>query len=97
MASIKGLDKLSRDLKDAQRALSALDGDLAEVSFNPEDPASIEAAVRHVNDTIDQRVGRYLQNPIIGPLVEGMKERYRSAIMDRAAEARLRGEKSDGE
>ncbi len=35
--SITGLDKLQRDLADAQRAFQSLDGTLATLEFEPDD------------------------------------------------------------
>ena len=86
---ISGLDTLNRQLADAQSALEALDGELGSVSFDPNDPASIELAIQSVGTTIDEKVAPFADNPVIAPLVEGMKEQYREAIINRAAEARL--------
>jgi len=91
---ITGLDKLQKDLKDAQRALSELDGELGGVNFDPNDPASIEGAIQSVSRMIDDRLGEYSSNPIVVPLAEQMKEKYRESILEKAAEARL---KSDGD
>ena len=88
MFKITGLDNLSRDLEDAQKAMSAMDGELGSVRFDPHDPASIEAAIQEVEKLIDERLGSYASNPIIGPLAEGMKEQYRQGIVDKAAAAR---------
>ncbi|MDH1767359.1 hypothetical protein N5D37_17280 [Comamonas aquatica] len=57
MFKITGLDKLQKNLKDAQRALSELDGELGVVNFDPNDPASIEGAIQSVNRMIDDRLG----------------------------------------
>lgn len=97
MFQISGLDELSKQLTDAQKALEALDGELGTVSFNPEDPASIEAAIQSVETIIDERLGAYAINPIVAPLVEEMKGKYREAIIDRAAEARLKGSDDNAE
>lgn len=97
MIKISGLDKLQRELEQAQRAMKAIDGELTQVSFDPEDPASIEAAIQQVNDVIDQRLGAYSKNAIVAPLIDQMKDRYRHAILERAAEARLEGGDNDGE
>ncbi len=86
---ISGLDVLSRHLADTQKALEALDGELGTVSFDPNDPASIEMAIQEVDSTINERVAPFADNPVIASLVVGMKEKYREAILDRAAEARL--------
>lgn len=89
MLKITGLDKIQKNLKDAQHALSELDGELGVVNFDPNDPSSIEAAIQSVNRMIDERLGEYSSNPIVGPLAEEMKEKYRESILEKAAEARL--------
>lgn len=97
MFKITGLDKLSRDLEDAQKAMSEMDGKLGSVSFDPHDPASIEAAIQEVERLIDERLGSYASNPIVGPLAEGMKKQYRQGIIDKAAAARSGEDDASGE
>ena len=92
MFEITGLDRLQKQLKEAEEAFAELDGNIGEVSFNPADPASIEAAINDVERMIDERVGRYSDNPIVAPAIEGMKEQYRAAIIEKAAAARLQSE-----
>lgn len=86
---IQGLDALTKQFDEAQKAIAELDGELGVVSFDPQDPGSIEAAIKEVEATIDAKVGRYASNPIVAPLIDGMKEQYRQGIIDRAAAARL--------
>lgn len=58
MIKITGFDKLEGQLRDAaQKALEGLDGEMGTVSFNPHDPASIEAAVQEMERLVDERVG----------------------------------------
>jgi len=92
---IEGLDKLNNDLENAAQALGELDGELGRVSFDPNDPASIDQAIRSVNSMIDERVSGFEDNPIIEPLVEEMKATYRQAILDKAAAARLGSNEED--
>ena len=92
MFKITGLDKMQRELKQAQDALKELDGDLGSVSFDPEDPASIEHAISTMRQIVDDRVAGYESNSIIGPMADQMKEQYRLAILEKAAEARLKGD-----
>lgn len=92
MLKITGLDKLQKDLDEAQLALSELDGELGTVSFNPHDPGSIEIAIQSVYRMVDERAGQYTSNPLIGPLVEQMKDSYRENILQKAAEARLQAD-----
>lgn len=96
MFKITGLDDLNKQLIDAQNALEALNGELGTVNFDPDDPASIEGAIQSVEAIIDDRILQYASNPIIAQLAEEMKEKYREAIIDRAAEARLK-DSDDGE
>ncbi|MGH1398398.1 MAG: hypothetical protein ACRBCT_04210 [Alphaproteobacteria bacterium] len=89
MLKIDGLDRLQKELKQAQDALSELDGEIGSVSFDPNDPASLERAISEMERVIDERVGRYANNKIVAPLVEQTKEHFRAEILNKAARARL--------
>ncbi|MCB2013315.1 MAG: hypothetical protein KDE67_00305 [Sphingobium sp.] len=93
MFKITGLDKLTRELDEAQKAFAEIDGELGAVNFDPNDPASIEAAIQGMEEMIDAKLGAYANNSIVSPMVDEMKEKYREAIIEKAAEARL----GDGE
>jgi len=86
---IEGLDKLQRDLKEAEKAMEEIDGSLGEVSFDPEDPASIDAAIQAAHRMIDEKMGPYARNPLVGPMIEGTKEHFRDAIIEQAQANRL--------
>lgn len=92
MLKITGIDKLQKELKQAEQALSELDGELGVVKFDPHEPSSIEAAIQSVNQMIDNRIEPYIDNPIVGPLAVQMKEIYRESILQKAAEARLQSD-----
>jgi hypothetical protein len=87
---IAGLDEIHRELADAQRAMEDVDGELGTVRFDPHDPTSIERAISEVDRMIDERLGRYADNAIIGPMIQEMKESYRGGIIESAAAARLK-------
>ena len=89
MFKVTGLDKLTKELEDAQRALAQIDGDIGNVSLDPHDPASLEQAIVAMEQMIDAKVGRYAKNAIVGPMIEQMKEQYRAGILQKAAAARL--------
>lgn len=89
MLKITGLDRLSRELEEAQEAFSEIDGDLGSVNFDPNDPASIESAIQSMEEMIENRLGRFADNSIVAPMMSEMKEKYREAIVEKAAEARL--------
>lgn len=95
MIEMKGFDELRKTLADAQKALEGLDGDLGQVRFDPADPASIEAAIAEAERIIDERIGSYAANPIVSQISEGLKQNYRTGIIDRAAAARLEGGRTD--
>lgn len=95
MIKITGLDQLSRHLENANKALQALDGQLTTVNFDPSDPSSIEAAIQQVNTTINEKIGKYGDNSVVGPLAQQMKEKYREAIVEKAAAERLKGNSTD--
>lgn len=93
---ITGLDELEKQLQMAQEALKNVEGQFGTVQFDPNDPESIEGAMRQVDAIIDERLGGYLDNPIIGSLSEGMKEKYKEAILEQAQVKRLAGESNNG-
>ncbi|TCO82777.1 hypothetical protein EV699_104169 [Plasticicumulans lactativorans] len=89
MFKIDGLDKLTRQLEQAQQALEEFDGELGTVNFDPNDPASIEAAIQQANATLEAKVSPWVDDPLVAQMVDGMKEQFREAIIERAAAARL--------
>lgn len=93
---LSGLDKLQRQLEEAQKALESLDGDLTTVQFDPHDPSSIETAIQKVEQTIDERVGQFANNPFVAPLIEQAKEHFRETIIQKATASRLGGNVEDG-
>ena len=84
---IKGLDKLQRGLREASDALKALDGKIGSVHFNPNDPASVDAAISEVNAMIDDRVAPWKDNALVKQVASGLKERYAAGIRERAKQA----------
>jgi hypothetical protein len=55
---IEGLDKLQRELQDAERALMTLDGTIANLKFDPDDRQSVQNAIRQMETAIDTKVAR---------------------------------------
>jgi hypothetical protein len=88
MLKITGLDKLQKQLEDAQRAFKALDGQFATVNFDPDDAQSVEAAIRTMESAIDSKVAPYRGNAMVANIVPQLKEKYRAAILERAKQAR---------
>ncbi len=97
MFSITGLDSLQKTLSEAQIALEAVNGELGTLTFNPEDPESIEAAIAESERLVDERLGAYSGNMIVEPLIQQMKDAFRTAVIEKAAEARLKDDEANDE
>jgi hypothetical protein len=87
---ITGLDDLQRDLGQASQALEALGGELTTVKFDPNDPSSVDLAIADVEAAIDAKVASFRGNPIVEQFVEGIKEQYRSDLLERASAERFK-------
>ena len=85
---ITGLNKLQRDLKDAERAFRSLDGTIATLHFDPTEPASVLSAIGQMENAIDEKKARYRGNAMVESIAAQMKENYREQIEERAALAR---------
>lgn len=92
MIKISGLDALTRKMNELARFAKEVDGELATVSFDSTDPASIEAAISQMEAAIDQKSISYGRNNIVSNLVQQMKENLRHQILEKAAAARLKGD-----
>jgi hypothetical protein len=90
--ALKGMNELARKMKELERAFAALDGEITSVGFDPNDPQSIELAIQQMEGAIDERVGDSSRNDMVHGIVTEMKERYRLAILERAAAGRTDAE-----
>lgn len=77
MIELKGFGDLARVLSDAQKAIAGLDGDIGTISFNPHEPASLEAAIARMEALIDERLRGYERNPIVKDLAAQANPRGR--------------------
>ncbi|MEQ8693781.1 MAG: nucleotide-binding protein [Gammaproteobacteria bacterium] len=91
---ITGLDKLQKDLKDAERAFCSLDGTIATLHFDPHEPASVLSAIGQMEKAIDEKTLLYRGNAMVESIAAQMKEEYRQQIEERAALARSEKEAS---
>ena len=89
---IEGFDGLMKKMKQVEDALGDLDGEIAQVEFDPQDPISIEKAIEELNAAVDQRIAGFSHNNWVTEIANGLKERGRSHILERAAAARLKGD-----
>jgi hypothetical protein len=72
--------------RDVMAELTAVVGSLEnwemDLSFDPADPASVEAASAAMEEAIDGQAYRFPGNDPVMDLADQMKERYRQAIRD---------------
>ena len=92
---ITGLDALTRKIKELEKAVASLDGDIASLTFNPYDPQSIERAIQELNAAIDEKVAGYAPKKIVASIAEELKENCRNTILERASAARLEEENKE--
>jgi hypothetical protein len=81
---ITGLDKLQRELADAQRALRALNGTITTLKFDPTDPKSVERAIHQMEGAVDSKVVSYRGNDLVAKVARGLKDEYRKKILERS-------------
>jgi len=86
---ITGLDAIMKKTEQMSKFASEIDGELASVNFDPNDPASIEAAMQEINDAIDEKTRSYERNDWIQNLAEQLKEQARNSLLEKAAAARI--------
>lgn len=84
-----GLDAITKKMDQLAKFAGDLDGDIANVSFDPQDPASIDRAIQEVNAAVDAKAASYGRNDWVENAATELKEQAREAILERAAAARL--------
>jgi hypothetical protein len=83
MAEVRGLNELQRNLKELQLALESLNGTIAEIPINPNDPASVRKAVKEMEAAVDRKVAPYGNNKMVSVVIGAAKDEYRKALLKR--------------
>lgn len=83
MFKITGLDKLTREMDELAKFAESIDGNLTTVKFNPDDPASVQAAVRQMEAAVDVKAAPYRSNNLVMNLASKSKEQFRQAIQSK--------------
>lgn len=86
---VTGLDEIIKKTDQLSKFSEEIDGELADVSFDPNDPASIERAIQKINSAIYEKAKSYDRNDWIQNLAQQLSEAARSKILEKAAAARL--------
>lgn len=87
---VSGIIKFNQKQNKTTEELGSLDNEIETVKIDPDDPASIEAAIQSMEAIIDKRLGPYSGNSIIAPFAKSIKIKYRESIVNRAATDRIK-------
>ncbi len=91
--NISGLDKFQKELADLAKVLSAIDGKITNLQFDPDDPKSIQAAINKMNKAIDDKVGYYKNNSTAAQMIEKVKAGMREKLLQRVKELQRKNKK----
>jgi hypothetical protein len=80
-------DEMTRILEEAGEGLKVLQEEVVTAGFDPDDPMSVEAAIRHVEDTIDAKVARFRDNPLVREAADQIKAECRANILQQVEAA----------
>ncbi|OTP68212.1 hypothetical protein [Caballeronia sordidicola] len=83
-------DELSRTLAEAGEGLKALQEEVIEAGFDPDDPASVQAAIEHVETVIDAKVARFRGNALVREAADQIKVECRANILAQVEAASTR-------
>lgn len=78
---MSGLDGLPQEIRDPEKAVAAMDGPVREISFEPDDPASVQAAQEVVDRLVNEKVGKFGSASIAHEILEAAKESFRISIL----------------
>ena len=79
---------LTKRLKELEQFLGELENYSQTLSFDPFDAESIENALIQMENMIDGRGQYSATNPMIEKIASELKDKYRKAIIDKAAKYR---------
>jgi hypothetical protein len=79
-------NEMTRLLEEAAEGLKALEDEVITAEFDPNDPASVDAAIRHIDNTIDAKVARFLGNRLVEEAAHATKAECRANILLQAAD-----------
>ena len=85
MVAVMELYQMRLRVEEACRAFRSLDRELAKITLEPGDAASLEAAMRQMEAAIDRKAAPFRGNKFVDPYVKPLKDKYRAAIREKAA------------
>jgi hypothetical protein len=85
---IEGLDQLDKAFEEVSQALESLGQQIGAVRFNPGDPNDVDRAISEAQRMVDAKLWRFKHNPWVSTISDGLKEKIREGIIDKARQAR---------
>jgi hypothetical protein len=79
-------DEMTRILEEASEGLKALEEEVITTQFDPDDPASVQAAIDHVENAIDMKIAPYRGNRLVEEAADQIKEECRTNILQQVAD-----------
>ena len=89
---VEAIEEFAQELEQMGRVVSSLQGEIATATFNPTDPASIDAAIHTVHTVIDGAVAPFRNNAILVEVTNEMKDAFAEGIRRDATEALAQGD-----
>jgi hypothetical protein len=68
--SVPDMQEVEREFKEAGEVLRALDDEIARISVEPNDPQSLNRALREMEQTVDRTVARHGHNELVKTIAE---------------------------
>jgi len=82
---LTGMSEVTRNLEQLKKAL---DGAVAQVSFDPLNSQDVERAIRAVEQKVDLKMAPYVSTPGVPEIAAELRKEYRKALLQKAEEAR---------
>jgi hypothetical protein len=85
---LKGFDDLERQLREAERELQELNGEImGGLKFDPTSPDDVNREIKAMEQMVDRTLGPYRSNRFICPLIAETKKSLREQILKHVATA----------
>ncbi len=79
-------DEITRLLEEASAGLKALEEQVIRTEFNPDDPASVQAAIAYVEQSIDTTIASFHGNRLVEEAANQIKAECRANILQQVSD-----------
>lgn len=85
---VEGLENVQKELEELADAVGALDGNLCDLRFDPNDKDSVHAAITQMETAVDAKTASWGSNAAVRDLVQQAKQRFREEILGKVHAAK---------